>query len=81
MTYYANYDANNGTHWARPITDTNKARIIRRIRRTAEAERYSGNECSWEVWIINGRDCNGDHITKTIASGGMLDNCQRYRLV
>lgn len=50
MRYYANFNANNGTRFINPITDTNKARLIKRIRQTAAAERFKGNTASWYVW-------------------------------
>lgn len=49
MKYYANFNANNGTHNTEDITDTNKARIIKTIRRIANANRFTGNTCNWTV--------------------------------
>lgn len=44
-TYYANFNANNGTRFQNPIKDTNLKRIIKSIRETAEGERFANNEC------------------------------------
>lgn len=49
-TYYANFWANNGTHYNTPITDTNKAKIISDIKEIAKGERFAGNCASWKVW-------------------------------
>lgn len=72
-TYYANFEANNGTRYAAPIKGTNKAKLIQDIRSIAEAERFQGNECSWRVWIKDGEDCIN------IAHGGISDNGSRWR--
>lgn len=72
-TYFANFYANNGTHYMNPITDTNKARLIKDIRLIAEGERFLGNTCSWRVWI----ESDGYYIK--IASGGLNENGKRWR--
>lgn len=74
MKYYANFNANNGTSYGKPITGTNKAELIKDIRSIAEAERFAGNECSWCVYT---KDSNGDYIS--VARGGMLPNGCRWR--
>lgn len=72
-TYYANFYANNGTRWAKPITSNNKKELIKDIRKTAEGERFFNNECSWEVWTYE-----GDREV-TIARGGITSWGKRYR--
>ena len=74
MKYYANFDANNGTHYGTPITGTNKKELIKDIRSIAEAERFAGNECCWCVYI---KDSDGDSVS--VARGGMVSNGCRWR--
>lgn len=71
--YYANFSANNGTHYNKPICGANKKRLIKDIREIAEAERFSGNECSWIVYTKSG---NG-YIS--VASGGKTSGGRRWR--
>ena len=70
-TYQANFYANNGTRFIKPIEDTNLKRIIKSVRETAEGERFLGNECSWSVWI--------KESDEEVASGGVCSNGMRYR--
>lgn len=60
MKYYANFTANNGTSMIEPLEDTNKARIIKSIRKIANGNRFAGNTCRWHV-------C--DETGKTVAAG------------
>lgn len=66
MKYYANFCANNGTQFREPICGTNKKKLIKDIRRIAEGNRFSCNECSWCVYIESG----GFRIS--VARGGMM---------
>lgn len=76
-TYYANFNANNGTRFQNPIKDTNLKRIIKSIRETAEGERFANNECLWSVWI---EDDPFLGACRCVAKGGMHSNGQRYRV-
>lgn len=71
MKYFANFNANNGTCYDHDITDTNKARIIRRIANTANGNRFAGNECSWHVL---------DEQGNCVAAGYTLPSGQRCRV-
>lgn len=75
--YYANYNANNGTRFNKPIEDTNLKRIIKDIREIAEGNRFANNECSWSVWVVDESRPDG---CKYLAMGGMYSNGQRYRV-
>lgn len=70
MKYYANFDANNGTHWMHAIEGTNLKEMIRDIRGTAEAERFPGNACCW--WVK-------DEEGRPVAMGGVTRSGRRYR--
>lgn len=74
MKYFANFNANHGTTFDKPIWDTNKARIIKDIRDIAEGNRFAGNGCCWQVWYV---DANGRVVVFT--DGGMDVNGRRYR--
>ena len=76
-TYYANFNANNGTHFQKPIEDTNLKRIIKSVRETAEGERFANNECGWSVWIEDESRRDG---CRYVAMGGMYSNGKRYRV-
>ena len=71
MKYFANFSANNGTHYAQDITDTNKERLIKVIRSAANGNRFAGNECSWHVHNEQG-EC--------VAAGYTLTTGQRCRV-
>lgn len=73
QTYYANFNANNGTCNGTPITGANKKELIKDIRHIAEGNRFAGNECSWLVWVESGENCI------SVAKGGMLSNGTRWR--
>ena len=51
MTYYANFNANNGTRLMNDIFGSNKKDLLRRIRRMAMAERFQGNSATW--WVCD----------------------------
>lgn len=70
-TYYADFYANNGTHLCKLITDTNKNRLIKRIRTIENAERFEGNETKWHVW---------DEAGISVAYGGTRCNGTKYRI-
>lgn len=70
--YYANFDANNGTHYKEPLSDTNKNRLVKEIRSIAEGQRFRANECSWCVWM------NVGGYKVRIARGGMHSNGKRW---
>lgn len=70
MKYYANFNANNGTSWINSMEDTNKARLIKSVRSTAEGERFVGSTCRW--WVC---DENGTYV----AYGGMSPSGKRFR--
>lgn len=70
MRYFANFNANNGTHFADDITDTNKNRIIETINGIANGNRFEGNECSWIV---------RNELGECVAAGKTLSNGQRIR--
>lgn len=72
MKYFANFKANNGTHYQNPIEDTNKARIIKDIRDIAEGNRFENSECSWLVWDETGTE---------VARGGCRSDGKRYRAI
>lgn len=76
-TYKANFLANNGTRFEKPIEDTNLERIIRSIRQSAERERFDRNTCSWSVWV--GDDSTTESY-RMVAAGGMDVNGVRYRV-
>lgn len=76
-TYYANFNANNGTRFQKPIEDTNLKRIIKSVRETAEGERFANNECSWSVWVEDESRSSG---CRYLAAGGMYSNGRRYRV-
>ena len=73
-TYYANFNANNGTSLDKSITDTNKQRLIKDIMEIAEGECYCNNSASWYVLDEDGNE---------IASGEIYKNhdgkTRRYR--
>jgi hypothetical protein len=71
MKYYANFNANNGTRYAKDITDTNKERIIKTISSVANGNRFAGNDCSWRVHNEHG---------KCVAYGYTLPSGQRCRI-
>lgn len=48
--YYAQFSANNGTRFLRPLTGRNKEKLIVAVRSAANAERFAGNTASWYVW-------------------------------
>ena len=61
----------NGTSYINNITDTNKERIIKRIRKGANGNRPAGDECTWYV-------CN--ESGECVAAGYTLANGQRCRV-
>ena len=71
MKYTANYTANNGTHLAQDISDTNKARIIKTIYNIANGNRHAGSQCNWYVHDSNGY---------CVAAGYTLACGLRYRI-
>lgn len=71
MKYYANFNANNGTHLAKDIIDTNKKRIIQTISQIANENRFDNNTCCWNVY---------DERGKNVAAGYTLPNGQRCRI-
>lgn len=75
--YKANFLANNGTRFEKPIEDSNLERIIKSIRHTAEGERFDKNTCSWSVWVEDESTTEGYRM---VASGGMNVNGVRYRV-
>lgn len=77
-TYYANYNANNGTRFSEDITGTNKAKLIAEIREIAEGSRYEGSECTWMVKddkgcivAMGGCDCKGRRYRREDLVGQM----------
>lgn len=48
--YYANFKVNNSTTLITPLTDTDKARLLKSIRSYAMAERYEGANATWLIW-------------------------------
>ena len=76
-TYYANYNANNGTCFREPIEGTNLKRIIKDIREIAEGNRFVHNECKWSVWV---KDESRPYGVRYLAMGGVRSNGQRYRV-
>lgn len=72
MAYFANYNANNGTRFAKDIEDTNLRRLIKDIRDIAEGARFQGNECTWYVVDADGTE---------VARGGMDNQGHRYRVL
>lgn len=78
MRYYANFQANNGTTFSQPIESENKNDLIKTIRSVAEAERFSGNTCSWKVWYDDYKTYK-TRASICVASGGVARNGKRYR--
>ena len=76
-TYKANFLANNGTRFEKPIEDSNLERIIKSVRYTAEGERFDKNTCSWSVWVDDESTTEGYRM---VAAGGMDVNGVRYRV-
>ena len=74
-TYKANFNANNGTRFMKPIEDTNLSRIIKSVRETAEGNRFANSECSWTVWVDS-----DDGRSEVVAAGGMRSTGSRYRI-
>ena len=68
MKYYANFLANWSTHFARPITCTNKKRLVKIIKNTAKAERFYGNQASYNVWYYDSQD------NEIIVESGVIDD-------
>ena len=56
MIYRANFSCNNGTTLMKPLSDTNKQRLAKRIRDWAKAECFIGNTYRWWVTDENGVD-------------------------
>lgn len=69
--YYANMYVSNGTRYINYITDSNKERIIKRVRNGANGNRPAGGECTWYVCKESG-EC--------VAVGYTLANGQRCRV-
>lgn len=61
----------NGTRYINNITDSNKERIIKRVREGANGNRPAGGECTWYV-------CN--ESGECVAVGYTLANGQRCRV-
>lgn len=77
MTYLASFRICGDRTYYVPITDTNKKRIIQKIRKIAEGNRPKNSECTWVVWI----EFNAPyHAVKYIARGGTFSNGVRYRI-
>lgn len=50
--YYAQFSANDGIRFLRPLTGCSKRKLIVAVRSAAEAERFVGNTAWWWVWYI-----------------------------
>ena len=72
MTYYANYKANDGTTFLKPIAGPNKKKLISEVREIANGQRFAGSTCSWTVWKRDGNNCI------VIAAGGTRNSGKRY---
>lgn len=73
-TYYANFNANNGTRLSSDLEDTNLARIIKTIRDIAEGNRFADGNCSWAVYEQD------DDCMRCVAAGGYNACGGRYRV-
>lgn len=49
MKYFANFVANNGTTFLRPLEGNNKNELAKAVRDAANAERFYNNICRW--WV------------------------------
>lgn len=59
MEYYAIFSANNGTSFMRPITGSNKCKLLKDIREIALANMFAGSSASWYVDDANGKTVYG----------------------
>ena len=61
MIYRANFSCNNGTRLMKPLCDTNKYRLAKKIRDWAKSECFIGNTYYWSVEDENGSNIMEGH--------------------